>query len=68
MCRMMGIVARHGVDAELLAAFRQQARGHVAPGESPGHGDGWGIVHYDRDRPQYAGRSAGDAFVDPLYP
>ncbi|HUR69364.1 MAG TPA: class II glutamine amidotransferase, partial [Candidatus Thermoplasmatota archaeon] len=47
---------------------RQQARGHVAPGESPGHGDGWGIVHYDRDRPQYAGRSAGDAFVDPLYP
>lgn len=68
MCRMMGIVAPHGVDPELLARFRQQARGMVTPGESPGHADGWGIVHYDGDRPTYAGRSTGDAMTDPLYP
>lgn len=68
MCRMMGIVAPHGVDPELLAAFRQQARGHVAPGDSPGHGDGWGILHYNGGRPVHAGRSTGDALTDPLYP
>lgn len=65
---MMGIVAPHGVDAELVARFQQQARGHVAPGDSPGHGDGWGIVHYDeRAHPQYAGRSTADAATDPAY-
>lgn len=68
MCRMMGILAPHGVDPELLAAFRAQARGHVAPGDSPAHPDGWGILHYDAGRPTYAGRSTGDALTDPLYP
>jgi len=68
MCRMMGVMAPHGIDAELLGAFRQQARGHVAPGDSPGHGDGWGILHYAQGRPTYAGRSTGDALTDPLYP
>ena len=68
MCRMMGVVAPEGVDPELLARFRSQARGHVAPGDSPGHADGWGIVCYDaRRRPTYAGRSTGDALADPLY-
>lgn len=65
---MMGVMAPHGVDAELFAAFRQQARGHVAPGDSPGHADGWGILHYESDMPTYAGRSMGDAATDPLYP
>ena len=68
MCRMMGIVAAHGVEAELLARFREQARGQVPMGDSPGHGDGWGIAYYDDGRPVYAGRSTGDAFTDPLYP
>lgn len=68
MCRMIGIVAPHGVDAELLARFRSQARGAVAPGDSPGHADGWGILYYERNTPQYTGRSTRDAFEDPLYP
>lgn len=70
MCRMMGVVASEasgGLDAGLVARFRQQARGHVPPGDSPGHSDGWGIVHYERGRPTYAGRSTGDAATDPLY-
>ena len=68
MCRMMGVVAPQGIEADLLARFRQQARGHVAPGDSPGHGDGWGIAYYEGGRPTYAGRSTGDALTDPLYP
>lgn len=65
---MMGIVAPHGVDAELVARFRSQARGHVAPGDSPGHPDGWGIAYYENGRATYAGRSTGDAATDPLFP
>jgi glutamine amidotransferase len=68
MCRMMGIVSPHGLDADLVARFRQQARGHVAAGESPGHADGWGIVYYDeRAHPEYAGRSPHDAATDPAF-
>lgn len=68
MCRMMGIVAPHGIEPELLARFRSQARGHVPDGDSPGHADGWGIAYYEGGRPEYAGRSTGDALTDPLYP
>lgn len=64
---MMGVVAPHGLDPSLVARFRQQARGHVAPGDSPGHADGWGIVHYEAGRPSYSGRSTADAATDPLY-
>lgn len=67
MCRMMGIVAPHGLDAELVARFREQARGRVALGDSPGHADGWGIAYYEAGRPTYAGRSTADALDDPLY-
>ncbi|HVM44673.1 MAG TPA: class II glutamine amidotransferase [Candidatus Thermoplasmatota archaeon] len=67
MCRMMGIVAPHGVDAEHVARFRQQARGHVPSGDTPGHADGWGIVHYEGGRPAYTARSTADALTDPLY-
>lgn len=64
---MMGIVAPHGLDASLVARFRWQARGHVAPGDTPGHADGWGIVYYEAGRPAYAGRSTADAATDALY-
>lgn len=68
MCRMMAVQSPRGLDAELLVRFRQQARGHVAPGDSPGHPDGRGIVAYDdKGRPAYAGRSTGDALTDPQY-
>jgi len=67
MCRMMGVVAPQGVDAELVARFRQQSRGMVAPGDSPGHADGWGVVYYEEARPAYAGRSTEDALTDTLY-
>jgi predicted glutamine amidotransferase len=67
MCRMMGVVAPHGLDAELAARFRSQARGNVPPGEEPAHADGWGIVYYDRNTPHYAGRSTADALDDPAY-
>lgn len=64
----MGVVSPRGLEGDTVARFRQQARGHVAPGDSPGHADGWGIVYYDdKGRPAYAGRSTRDALDDPLY-
>lgn len=65
MCRMLGIVAKSGIDASLLRDFRTLAEiGRVRKGAQAGHRDGWGIAYFDEDAPDYAGRRPRSASED----
>lgn len=56
------------VNFSLIRLFRNLAAcGAVCEGSRPGHGDGWGIVYWDKGHPLYLGREPRDASSDPQY-
>lgn len=74
MCRILAVVSRKAVPADLLLSFRQLADtgktykdfGCPQPNPKPGHPDGWGIACVGQDGEFYA-RSAVKATADPKY-
>lgn len=66
MCRMMGMVGAPG--REVLEEFRALAgNGNVLPGNSGGHGDGWGISAYRDGRLAFLEKSGLSAVEDARY-
>jgi predicted glutamine amidotransferase len=74
MCRMLAVVSRTSIPANLLLGFRSLAEtgksfrdfGCPQPNPKPGHPDGWGIACVGEAGEFYA-RGAGKASVDPKY-
>jgi predicted glutamine amidotransferase len=69
MCRMMAIIGDSSIKkSDLLLKFRcLSACGKVRTGAQPGHEDGWGILSYRNNSPEYLGRSTEPAWKNGEY-
>ena len=69
MCRMMAIIGDPSLEkSDLLLKFRcLSACGNVRTGARLGHEDGWGILSYRNNSPEYLGRSTEPAWKNREY-
>ena len=69
MCRMMAIIGDPPLEkSDLLLKFRcLSACGNVRTGARLGHEDGWGILSYRNNSPEYLGRSTEPAWKNREY-
>lgn len=62
---MLAVIGDPVIQTKALEAFHPLGKhGWVRPWESPGHLDGWGMVTYTPQGPEYIARSGGDVDVE----
>ena len=69
MCRMMAIIGDSSIKkSDLLLKFRCLSTcGKVRTNARPGHEDGWGVLSYRNNSPEYLGRSTEPAWKNGEY-
>jgi len=66
MCRLLGILSKTNVDSTWLRQFKNLAK-YGKSKDGLGHQDGWGIVIYQNNNPNYLGREPTSAINDVKY-